>query len=138
MILLIGGYSRSGTTMLWKLFNRHPDIRLTYEFREFYALGKPFREYEREILEHMRYRGIYGNRVLGPPDTGNKLLRGINVLQCYVFAARYLFRLCRSRMAPIDSAAVEATLKSLFPQVRVVGDKYPNYVFMLDKMGYHA
>jgi len=134
MVLLIGGHARSGTTMLWKLCNGHPDIRLTYEFREFYALGKPFREYEHEMLEHMRYRGIYENRVLGLPDTSNKLLRGMNILSGYGFAARYLFGLRRYRMAPIDSAAVEATLKGLFPHARVVGDKYPNYVFMLDKL----
>lgn len=134
MVLLIGGHARSGTTMLWRLCNGHPDIRLTYEFRAFYALGKPFQEYQREILEHMRYRGIYENRVLGLPDTGNRLLRGINILSGYGFAARYLFGLRRYRKAPIDSAAVEATLKGLFPHARVVGDKYPNYVFMLDKL----
>ena len=134
MVLVIRGHARSGTTMLWKLCNQHPDIRLTYEFKQFYPLGKPFREYEGELLGYMSHRGIYENRVLGLPDTGNKLLRGINVLCSYVFAARYLFRLRRYRLARIDAAAVEATLKSLFPQVRVVGDKYPNYVFMLDKL----
>jgi hypothetical protein len=134
MILLIGGHARSGTIMLWKLCNGHPEIRLTYEFSEFYALGKPYREYEHEMLLHMQYLGIYENRVLGQPDTGNRLVRAMNILHCYAFVARYLFKLYRYRQAPINSAAVEAALKSLFPQARVVGDKYPNYVFKLDEL----
>ena len=71
--------------------------------------GKPFREYEGEMIGYMRYRDIYENRVLGLPNTDNKLLRGINILRSYVFAARYLFRLRRYSRTPIDAAAVEET-----------------------------
>jgi hypothetical protein len=54
-------------------------------------------------------------------------------LSRYVFAARYLFNLPRHQNGLIDVAAIEFTLRSIFPEARIIGDKTPNYVFLLDE-----
>ena len=50
MGLIIGGHMRSGTTLLWKLCNSHPDILVTLEFGCYIGTGKSYLKHCREIL----------------------------------------------------------------------------------------
>lgn len=134
MALVIGGLPRSGTTLLWRLCNLHPEIRLTYEFRQFYGLGKPYREYMLSLLGRMWSRGIFTNRILGPSESKNRALRRINIIRSLAFSAHYSYSLHRNHRGAIDATVVEATLKTLFPRARIVGDKYPFYVYRLDEL----
>ena len=47
---------------------------------------------------------------------------------------RYLFKMREYRGEIIDVSSIEATLQSMFPKARIVGDKYPAYVFMLNQL----
>lgn len=134
MALIIGGLARSGTTLLWRLCNLHPEIKLTYEFREFYALGKPYRKYISSLLGRMWSRGIFSNRILGPTELKHRSLRKLYILRCLAFAAQYSRSLYTNDGSIIDAMTIEKTLNALFPEARIVGDKYPGYVFKLDEL----
>jgi hypothetical protein len=65
--------------------------------------------------------------------TNNKGIGFKPLLRNYVFAARYLFNVRRYQGGLVDLAAIESTLRSIFPEACIVGDKNPDYVFLLDK-----
>ena len=121
MVLLIGGHMRSGTTLLWRLCNTHPDIALTNEFNYFSGLGKAYIKHSRPLLKRLWKQTI------------RRQIRLAQLLRNYAFVTRYLFNLQRHRDGLIDGAAIEATLRSIFPKARIVGDKQPYYAFLLDE-----
>lgn len=111
---------RSGTTLLGNLCNSHPEIAITNEFNYFSGLSKTFTEHKRIILE----------RLWGKTTSGQTLR---NHLRNYAFVARYLFNLRRYKDGHIiNLPAIEQSLRSIFPGIRIVGDKTPAYVFSLD------
>lgn len=121
MVLLIGGHIRSGTLLLRELCNSHPEMAVTNEFNIFSGLGKTYSEHSRILLKRLWGRAIR-----------NKT-RWRWHLHSFTFGARYLFNLRRLRNGLIDVKAIESTLKSIFPEVSIVGDKTPSYVFLLDE-----
>jgi hypothetical protein len=125
MYFIIGGHPRSGTTMLFELFRRHPEIGITGEFRCFQRLGVPFPEHVAG-LQTKWYRKSF-IRHIGPrsPWVFN-LLSGI-------FLARYLF-LLRTRVGPrLVTAEDVADVLGVIFRKPLVGDKYPRYIFKIDK-----
>jgi Sulfotransferase family len=119
MVLLIGGQVRSGTTLLGRLCNSHPEITLTNEFGYFYGLGeKTYAEQSRLLLKELWEKIREGN--LWDSDM-------------YAFVLLYLIRMRRYRDGLINIAAIEATLRSIFPKASIVGDKGAGYVFELDR-----
>lgn len=119
-ILVIGGHIRSGTTLLRNLCNSHPEIAITNEFNYFSGLDKTFTENKRSILE----------RLWGKTASGQALH---NHFRNYVFVARYLYNLRRYKDGHIiNLPAIEKALRGTFPEIRIVGDKTPSYVFLLD------
>ena len=133
MVLLIGGAARSGTTMLWRLCNGHPDIRLTYEFGNFAPLGRPYAAYRREMFRHHRRRGWYANRVLGLRETVSRFQHAADILRGYGFLGRYYLALSRYRGRTVDLAAIESVLRrrNSLGDAKFVGDKFPDYVSLL-------
>ena len=124
MVLLIGGHVRSGTTLLRNLCNSHPEIALTREFNYLSGLGKPYTEHSRILLNELWGKTIFGLR--------NRMRLGWH-LRNYAFVARYLFYMQRYRQYLIDVKAIGSTLRRIFPEARIVGDKTPHYVLTLDK-----
>jgi hypothetical protein len=51
-----------------------------------------------------------------------------------IFLARYLLALQHHRREPIDVSIVTNFLHRVFPWATIVGDKWPRYIFMLDKL----
>lgn len=127
MILLIGGHPRSGTTLLQRLCDGHPDIAITGEFRNFLALNKSFACYAQKIIE--RWMVLGKDRVLTSAHAQKKNKPLFN----FLFVMRYLSELNRHSSGAVDIHAVEETLKRLFPKARIVGDKYPDYILGIDK-----
>ncbi len=122
MALIIAGDPRSGTTLLARLCNQHPDIQVTMEFREFRSINVGYAEHVRGLRKNWYRRQIMGRRTLR-----NRLASG-------VFLAEYLLRLLPLARGQIGVKEVEGVLHSMFPQARIVGDKYPRYVFQLDNL----
>jgi hypothetical protein len=120
VVLIIGGHPRSGTTLLTRLCNSHPEIVLTNEFGYFYGLGeKTYAEQSRlllrELWEKIRDRHVWD-------------------YDMYAFVLGYLTRTRKYRHGFIDLAAIEATLRAIWPQASIVGDKAAGYVFELSRL----
>ena len=133
-LLLMGGRARSGTTLLRDLCDSHPDITLTHEFGTFLGLNKPYHAYRKQILRRWRAQGVSRCRVLRSlPMRAKRRSWGIS-LRGHAFTMRYLSKIRRYRSGTIDLPAVAASLREIFPRPRVVGDKMPQYVHMLDAL----
>ena len=127
MTLLVTGHPRSGTQLLQRLLNSHPDIRLTNEFGCFRTLGVP-----RSLFALGIFGRCWARRklpILTPPG----MSRREHLQTSYAFEARFLLQLRRMRPPLVHAADVEAILRSLFPPARLVGDKLPDYVFNLNQ-----
>lgn len=133
-VLLICGVARSGTTLLWRLCNTHPDIQLTYEFSNFSSLGVPYNEYRRALLSHIRGREFYANRVLGLLQTRNRFRQINRILWSYVFIGRYLTKVGTTSSGIVDLSIVRFVLQQMLPGVKVLGDKFPGYIWSMDEL----
>ncbi|MGA2820178.1 MAG: sulfotransferase [Anaerolineales bacterium] len=126
MALVIAGHARSGTTLLAQLFNLHPEIQVTIEFQNFRALNVGYLEHVRALRKNWYYRAYVGR-------TGREVpLRA--KLPSAAFLAQYLLGLLPNAGGPIGVREVERVLHAIFPQARIVGDKYPRYIFRLDDL----
>ncbi len=129
--MIIAGVIRSGTTMLWKLCNQHPEIRLTHEFNQLSFIGQPYAEYVRAFKAHLR---IARKRVMGH-DSSSFLSRGRSFVVSHIFIKRYFATLrAHAGNDDVDAAVIEASLRSLFPKATIVGDKYPAYILRLEML----
>jgi hypothetical protein len=119
-VVIIGGHQRSGTTILRGMCNRHPKVALTLEFANFRDLGRGYFGY-RARLEH-RWQTVQKEN---PRDW-----------QDVTFSKVYRRRLRYYLGRRIDADAIGSIMQRLFPHATVVGDKYPDYVFMLDDLAH--
>lgn len=113
--------------MLRILCNRHPDMAVTNEFASLLQLGRP---YPRYVIHVLRTWGRTRNRkdIFNPRNRG-----GLTPFTNLFYTLSYLLHLglhWRKRIGPED---VEAAMRGVFPQARVVGDKYPDYIWNLDR-----
>jgi hypothetical protein len=128
MILLIGGHQRSGTTLLGHVCNSHPEIAVTHEFGNFLALGRTYKAYSRQIFR--RWLNVQ-NKWAFDSSFGNGRRKNFRNL---LFVTRYLFKVYQYRNGLIDILAIESALRSVFPGANIVGDKWPDFVFLLDRL----
>lgn len=126
MALIIGGHPRSGTTILNRLCQLHPEIAMTGEFRSFQNLNLPYLEYVRGLRMDWYRRGIVSHAGRNAPLRAKLLSLG--------FLAIFLGRLLSKARRPIGVQDVGWALHGIFPRAKVVGDKYPRYVFSLDDL----
>lgn len=137
MVLIVTGHQRSGTTLLMRLCNTHPEISLTSEFGNFYHLDQPYAAYRRFILQRW-----WQKRNAAFLDDRQQRLKGANSLVNLGFVIQYLRQInLRKIYLPqvartplgdrVGVETIEAALKSLYPGASLVGDKYPDYVFRL-------
>lgn len=125
-LVVVCGHPRSGTTMLRRLLNTHPDVMITIELRNFTRLGSsPFR-YLRGIRWHRWRRELDqpSHRSTGWRHTLDVLSFGL------AYSLSILFR-CRGK---VWLPCIRATLHSILPWAKVVGDKYPGYIYRMDLM----
>jgi len=117
VVAIIGGLSRSGTSVLWRTCNRHPVVGMTYEFANFRGLGRRYWVYRRLLVRRWTEQRFQEQEWLERS-----------------FRRAYLRRLRRYLGRSIDAQVLGSVLQSSFPGARVVGDKYPRYVFMLNEL----
>lgn len=126
MILLIGGHQRSGTTLLRNLCDGHPEITITLESGFFIEFGTPYNRYQNRILK--RWREL-GSRPLDSSYAGRRWIPWRNL----ILILRYLSVVRKYRENLVDLKAIESGLRRIFPGSRIIGDKYPDYLYSIDK-----
>ncbi|OGO45947.1 MAG: hypothetical protein A2Z30_07835 [Chloroflexi bacterium RBG_16_64_43] len=124
--MIIGGHARSGTTLMARLCGRHPEIGMTIEFQNFAALNSSYWDHLRRIRKNWYVRGILRNAGRNAPWGAR--------LESAGFLTFYALGLLRYAYRPIGVAEIESVLHRLFPRTKLVGDKYPRYVFQLDSL----
>jgi hypothetical protein len=125
-LIAIGGHPRSGTTLLTWICALHPAMMVTHEFGTFRDFGGSYDAH----VDRLR-RPSLGNRTIIPLHRFN---RTVGRLASLWFRMRYTREL-KARVADVvDDLTIEATMRSIFPQATVVGDKFPGYVFDLDQL----
>ena len=122
MALIICGVPRSGTTLLRRLCDGHPDIAIASETRVFAFPPRPIWIHSRNIsvnLARRTWSGVRAGResILWPRTR---------------FLTRYLAAVMSTRAPVVDTAAREAVLRRMYRPASIVGDKYPGYVFDLE------
>ena len=121
---LVAGHPRSGTTVLTRLLNTHPEVEATFEMGAFERLDTPYPEYRRSLRLGFRDRPV---RSVG---AGTPRARAWSSRR---FAGEFRYRLWRRRGGVIGLETV-ADLLSQTLRRRWVGDKLPRYVFELDDL----
>lgn len=58
----------------------------------------------------------------------------MTIARNHAFVVHYLCKMLRHWQRRMNVQAIEATLKTIFVGKRIVGDKYPDYVFNLDDL----
>lgn len=133
MAIIIGGHPRSGTTLLVRLLDGHPDITMTREFGNFQHLGQPWQHYTRYLQKFLKNKPLlavirYKSRFLSEHSAQFPQLLN----RWFLF--RYFLLLRLRHPEAVGAADVESVLHSLLGSGKLVGDKYPDYVFSLDTL----
>ncbi len=128
MILMIGGHPRSGTTLLQTLCYLHPEIGMANEFGNLVFLGRSYEEYVHHIFD--RWRRVQGRLAFDISYHGNPLRMKINNMG---FALRHLYHFRRYCDGVATAVSIEAAFRAMYPKAKIVGDRWPHYLFRMDK-----
>lgn len=123
--MVIAGMSRSGTTVLKNLCNTHPDIWITSEFRNFLCLGARYPRHIYKLRRH-RWHGLFYPSAYPLSDAESRVR---NV----IFFLKYASSLLPHIHKRIDAEVLRQVLHHLQPQKAVVGDKFPYYLWQLER-----
>lgn len=124
--LIIAGMPRSGTTLLQRLCDHHPQMRVSNDFGNYAFIGDSFPVYAARVAR--RVLEINGRaRIIGT-FSGRRTNYGSNVHAATV----HLLRLARYG-GPVTLSALATEARKNDPQTRVVGDKFPQYIFRMDQ-----
>ena len=125
--MLVAGHPRSGTTLLNLILNTHPDILSLFEFRVFHAMGARYDVYKASLR-----RNWYKRRIL--KIYKKRFHRQANILASGWFRTRYLWALSHHMRDYISFDIITGCLSSSLPHSPIIGDKYPPYVYNLDRL----
>jgi hypothetical protein len=115
--------------MLWAICNSHPDIRLSFEFRNFARLGESYTDYLARLQKSWWEWDLAGKRHTAPKT----MRKAYNA----VFLTRYLRKFRRFSGETIQADHVREVLAELWSGYRIVGDKFPPYVYRLHNLVQH-
>jgi len=128
MALIICGHQRSGTTLLQKICNSHPEITITMEFGNFLELNCSYKAYCIFMLKWWwNIKNAWG---INPAYSYMKF----GILANFIFISKYLLRLFPFYSQKIGIQSNLNAFHSIFPKSLIVGDKWPDYIFLLDKL----
>jgi hypothetical protein len=119
---------RSGTTLLRRLCDGHPDMTVTNEFGSFFNLHGAYTVYGWRLLwrwGQVQNKWAYDSAYV---HKGGRRWRNL------AFTLSYLRQLAVGRPQPVTVTAVAAALQRLFPTARLVGDKLPQYMPLLETL----
>ena len=96
-------------------------------------LGKPFSVYKNTLIERRKVSKLLNYRIFRSDRNNTRMRRWVRSVRGHIFAIRYLRRIARYGQGPVEYPMIEETLKNFFPHSRIVGDKWPDYVWGLDQ-----
>lgn len=140
MPLVIAGHQRSGTTMLMKLCNAHPEIALGSELGCFLNMGELRATYALRMLRRWLVVTAFKRDPIvrigeeTPPEQGFPRWELGIALRNFASGIRFTASAVRNSRERIDAGSIEAALRSILPGRRIVGDKYPDYTYELDRL----
>jgi hypothetical protein len=124
---IIGGHQRTGTSIMYVLCNEHPDIAMTLEFANYEMVGETHRAYLRWTYDWWwEKRHIWFMREY--KEESYRFLRH------FAFTTSYMARMYRPWKHRVTVDMVDSALNSMFPHANIVGDKYPDYIFHIDRL----
>jgi len=127
---IIGGHQRSGTSIMYVLCNEHPDISMTLEFANYEMVGETYRAYIEWLYQwwwekrHTWFRLEY-EKARHP------------FLRQFGFTTEYALHIYRPWQHRVTVDHIDIVLHQMFPDCQVVGDKYPDYIFHIDRLINH-
>jgi hypothetical protein len=108
------------------------------EFGNFCYVGKPYTVYMSRMIKRWLGIGIrYWPLVVTQAGVFTSIVKRqkrMTIARNHAFVVHYLLRMLRHWQKRVNVQAIEATLKNIFPGKRIVGDKYPDYVFRLNDL----
>ena len=125
MYLIISGHQRSGTTLLRRLCDEHPQMKVANEFGCFADVGLSVRQVVWARLAQWRLvngRWAFDSAVATHPHRHWHNLR---------FCLNYSWQLARSGQNPVTFESIAHALARQWPETAVVGDKLPQYMPLL-------
>ena len=126
-LAIVCGHLRSGTSVLRQLLNTHPEVMVTLEFRNFTRLGAHLPRYLTRVRWH-RWRFDLVSLTHGAPRWRRLPDGGAFVFLYALGILRY------SRRGRVTLDSIRSTLHTILPWAEVVGDKYPGYIYNLDRL----
>ena len=125
-MLILTGHPRSGTELLFELCSAHPDIELTLESGVFRCLGVPASLFQLSML---------GRSIARRHETVFRLDQNNRTrwqrLQSHRFMAGIARDVAGHQKGLVSADDIGAALHRAWPHARIVGDKFPDYVFNL-------
>jgi hypothetical protein len=125
--LIIAGMPRSGTTLLQRLSDHHPQMRVSNDFGNYAFIGDSFPVYmakaARRVLEingRSRINGAFGGR-------------RTNYVSNIRTTSVHLLRLAQQGNGPVSLTALAVEAGKNDPRTRIVGDKFPQYIFKMNR-----
>jgi hypothetical protein len=117
LLLVVTGFPRSGTTLLTQIVSSHPEIEVSFEFRNL-RLPMPHAKYIEQLRNNWRERRIV--------EWHGRLSR-LSLLKSGWFYYGYRFLMQRYQGQEVQVEMALQTLQQLFPNKRYLGDKHPRY-----------
>jgi hypothetical protein len=126
LLLVITGFPRSGTTLLNQIISSHPDIEVSFEFRNL-NLPMPYADYMAQLRTNWQERRLLEWQ-------GGFFRKPFSTLKSAWFYYRYRALLQSYAGQTIDAELVLKSLSRIFPKKRYVGDKFPLYMARIPEL----
>ena len=123
--VIVCGHQRSGTTLLYLLLQSHRQIELTREYNNFAWVNAPCRHYLNKLEKRHTHRMVIGAGTPRHP----RIARWRDAR----FKTRYVRAVHRYARPFVTIDVIAQSMGKALRAADVVGDKYPDYVFKLDK-----
>jgi len=132
MAIIVTGHQRSGTTLLARLLNAHPEGRMTSELGNFLEVDAPRSRYVRRQIK--RWGGIVTRPTPIAISFNRRRPRREVMVENHRFVLRYLKQIMSAGGERVSVETIEQDLHQLLPGAKVVGDKYPEYIWGLEDL----
>ena len=128
MVFIIAGRPRSGTTILQRLCDGHPEIAMTNEFGNFLYLDQSLGEHALNLFR--RWKRVQGKWAFDVSYASEKKLLAYKNL---FFVLKYIYFLSGNHWGQVTVKSIEIAYQKLFPQSKLIGDKLPHYLLQMDR-----
>ncbi|WP_420627697.1 sulfotransferase family protein [Candidatus Leptofilum sp.] len=128
MTLIISGHQRSGTTLLRRLCDGHPQMKVANEFGCFADVGLTVQQ--AWAARWAQWRLVNGRWAFDSKFATHPRRHWHNL----GFMLRYCWQLARMTDGSVTAQAVAGALRAIWPETAVIGDKLPQYMPLLPQL----